>query len=337
MSHLGQPEKNHDPNYSLAPIVKHLEKLLGKKVALVANYTSVKDQEQVVAAKTGEIFMLENVRYHKEEELNNRKFAAELARMGDVYVNDAFGSSHRAHASVVGVAEFLPSTAGLLLAKEIEIIGTALESPKHPFVVVLGGAKATTKIPMIDRLMTKADYLLLGGGLANTFLKALGYAIGRSIYSPESIRISQTLIWKATRVDTRLFLPSDVVVGNFATKTKEGVVAIDAIPTQLQALDIGPQTIGEYVAIIKTAKTIIWNGPVGANEVDKFCYGTNAIYDAIVANKEAISIVGGGDTLASIAGQDHLQNITHISTGGGAMLEFIEKGTLPGIEVLLGK
>ena len=337
IAHLGQPQKDGDPDFSLKPVAEFLTRELGQAVILVPNYLHKKDQEQILSKTHGEIMLLENIRYHKEEELNNRIFSAELAHLGDIFVNDAFGACHRAHASVVGIAELLPAVAGFLLEKEITMIGDTLENPQSPFVVILGGAKATTKIPMIERLMTKADYMLLGGGVANTFLKAFGYKVGRSVYSKESLRLAQNLIWKATRVNTKLFLPSDVVVGSYASGKKEGVVAVDQIPMQLQALDIGPQTIKDFCEVIAQAKTIIWNGPVGANEAKAFAKGTEAIYHAIVANKHAVDIVGGGDTLSSIKGHDHLQNISHISTGGGAMLEYIEKGSLPGIDVLQNK
>lgn len=336
VSHLGDPE-GKDEKYTLQPVANHLASLLGRPVRLVKDYTLANVQKELVKYVEGEVIMLENVRFYRGETLNSHSFSKKLASLGDIFVNDAFGSCHRAHASVVGVADYLPAVAGLLLEREVEIIGKTLEKPQPPFIVVLGGAKATTKIPMIERLMTKADYVLLGGGVANTFLKAFGYRIGRSVYSPESVRLAQTLIWRATRVDTKLFLPTDLVVGSLTQESKIGEVLRDEIPTQLQALDIGPKTQKEYRDIIAKAKTIIWNGPMGANEIPVFIDGTQAIYDAIVANKNAVSIVGGGDTLTSIRGNNHLDNITHISTGGGAMLEFIEKGTLPGLEALNDK
>lgn len=337
MSHLGEPKEPNDPNFSLEPIVRHLSQLLNKPVELVKDYLKPEVQGQVQAKQGGEILMLENVRFYKEETVNDPAFAKVLASLGEVFVNDAFGSSHRAHASVVGPAEFLPAVAGLLMARELEMIDKVMETPEHPFVAVMGGAKATTKIPMIEKLMTKADYLLVGGGVANTFLKALGYEVGQSLYSPESLRICQTLIWKATRVNTRLFLPSDLVVGTLASKFNGGVVAFDAIPKQLQALDIGPQTQADFAKVIGEAKTLVWNGPMGASEVAGFEKGTEVVYNAMVSNPNLISVVGGGDTLVSIQGHDHLNNITHVSTGGGAMLEYIEKGSLPGVEVLKEK
>lgn len=337
MSHLGDPKKLGELEFSLDIVSQHLSKLLGKEIIFISNYLDQDGLDKINECINGEIIMLENVRYYKEEELNDLAFAKKLARLADVFVNDAFGSSHRAHASVVGVAEFLPAVAGLLLEKEIVLIGDALENPQFPFVAVLGGAKATTKIPMIEKLMKKADFMLLGGGVANTFLKAMGYEIGKSIYSPESLRIARNLIWKATKANTRIFMPSDLIVGNLGTKTMNGVVDINEIPIQFQALDIGPKTQKEYANVISGAKTIIWNGPMGANEITPFAKGTEIVFTAIANNKRAISIVGGGDTLTSIRGKKNQQNITHISTGGGAMLEFIEKGELPGIAALNNK
>lgn len=337
MSHLGEPGGKVDEKFSMGFIAKELEVLLKRPVIFVKDYLEEDGLKQIRSSSKGEIILLENLRFNPGEELNHPNLAKKLAKLGDVFVNDAFGSCHRAHASVVGITDFLPALAGMLLEKEIEIISKTMEEPESPFVVILGGAKATTKIPMIDRLMTRADYLLLGGGVANTFLKAFGYNVGRSVYSKEAVRFSQTLIWKATRVNTKLFLPTDVVLGSLASNYKGGECLVEEIPMQFQALDIGRKTREEYAQIIKEAKTIIWNGPMGANESRLFSKGTEAIYEAIVANKKALSVVGGGDTLASINGRDHLKNITHISTGGGAMLEFIEKGSLPGVEALSNK
>ncbi len=333
-SHLGRPKGRVNPELSLDIVAEYLESILGKKIYFEQDYRHISGRRRVNSLTKGEIIMLENVRFHKEEKLNSRSFASQLAQLGEVFVNDAFGAAHRAHASVVEVAEYLPSVAGLLLAKEIEVIGGAMNNPKHPFVAIIGGAKATTKIPMIEKLMTIADDLLLGGGVANTFLHAMGYLVGRSLYDPESERIAQNLIWKATRVNTNLWIPSDLVIGSFATGHRVGVVNKEDMPRQWMALDIGPTTQKDFSQVIATAKTIIWNGPMGANEIPAFNAGTEAIYNAVTKNKTAISIVGGGDTLVSIKGHDHSQNITHISTGGGAMLEYIEKGTLPGLEVL---
>ncbi len=337
MSHLGEPGGKIDDKFSMEFVAKELGTLLKRQILFVKNYLEEDGVKQIKNCNNGEVILLENLRFNKGEELNNPDLSKKIARLGEVFVNDAFGSCHRAHASVVGITDYLPALAGMLLEKEIEIISKTMERPESPFVVVLGGAKATTKIPMIDRLMTKADYLLLGGGVANTFLKAFGYNVGRSVYSKEAVRFSQTLIWKATRVNTKLFLPTDVVLGSLASNYKAGECLVEEIPMQFQALDIGEKTREEYAEIIREAKTIIWNGPMGANESRLFSKGTEAIYEAIVSNKKALSVVGGGDTLASIKGRDNLKNITHISTGGGAMLEFIEKGSLPGVEALSDK
>ena len=333
MSHLGRPH-GIDPEFSLEPVANHLSHLIRKPVRFIYEYPNKDICDHLTGLMNGEIVMIDNVRYYHGELTNLLQYAKDLSRLGDIYVNDAFGSSHRAHASVVGVAQFLPSVAGLLLEKEITMIDRVMDNPKSPLVAVIGGAKAETKIPMIERLMSKADYLLLGGGVGNTFLKAFGYHVGRSLYSKESVDLAQQLIWKATRVETNLYLPEDVVVGSFAEKMKVGVVSNQQIPRQWMSLDIGPKTCATFAEILSKAKTIIWNGPMGANEIPVFSAGTKAVYKAITTNNGALSVVGGGDTLSSIKGKNHLDSITHVSTGGGAMLEYIERGTLPGIEVL---
>ena len=336
-SHLGDPGGQFNQGLSTKPVGDYLAEKLSKKIYFSTDFIEPQEKDRIRAMEDGELIMLENVRFFKGEELNQASFANKIASLGEVFVNDAFGSCHRAHASVVGVAKDMPVVAGLLLDKEIKMIGEAMSSPKKPLVVVLGGAKATTKIPVIERLMSAADYVLLGGGVANTFLKAFGYGVGRSIYSKEVLRISQNLIWRATRTNTKLFLPSDLVVGELASGYVGGVVKKEEIPTQWQALDIGPETRKEYAKIIAQAGTIIWNGPVGACEKKEFAQGTWAVYRAIVENSGAVSVVGGGDTLASLNNRKDQDKISHISTGGGAMLEFIEKGNLPGIEIIEDK
>ncbi|NMB56578.1 phosphoglycerate kinase [Candidatus Beckwithbacteria bacterium] len=335
MSHFGRPEPGvASEEFSLRPIALYLQKQIKRNVIFAEKYHSLAEREKILDCQNGEVIMLENVRFELGEEINSRSFSAKLAQLGDIFVNDAFGSCHRAHSSVVGIAEILPSYAGYLLQTEIEMIGKAIKETQRPLVAIVGGAKAATKIPVLEKLMTMADYVLLGGGVANTFLKAFGFHIGRSMYSPESLRICQSLIWKATRADTKLFMPTDAIVGNLSSGVKIGEVVIEEMPKQFQILDIGRQTQREYARIIAEAKTVIWNGPMGVNEVKAFARGTEAVYEAIIAHKHLISIVGGGDTLSSIEGHNHLENITHISTGGGAMLEYIEKGNLPGIEIL---
>ncbi len=337
MSHLGRPDGKVDPQYSLKPVAVKLSELLGVGVDFVENYTQPEIVTKVQSLVDGQIVLLENLRYYADEETNGEGFAKTLASFGDVYVNEAFSNCHRAHASMVGIAHYGPVVAGFCLEKELDMIGNAIEAPQSPLVVIIGGAKATTKIPVLEKLFIKADYVLLGGGVANTFLKALGYGIGQSIHSPESMRLCQNLIWRATRAKTRLLLPSDVVVGRFETGKSEGVVEKEAIPMQLQALDIGPKTITDYCEIIAQAKTIIWNGPMGAIEKDAFVTGNNAILHAVARNKEAVSVVGGGETLSAIESNEDTKAISHVSTGGGAMLELIEKDTLPAIEVLENK
>jgi len=311
--------KTRDPKYSLKVVVDFL----------TADRHVFKNQ------KEKEILVLENIRFYKEEKKNEADFARKLAALGDVYVNDAFAMCHRAEASVVGIQEYLPSYAGLLLKKEIEMVSRAIKNPKKPFVAILGGAKISTKIIIIDKLMEIADYLLIGGGLANTFLAAEGYEIGKSFCEYEEIEKARRLLFMAAKKHTAIILPSDVVIGNPKNITNGGIVKkINEILSNAQILDIGSEAQAKFGSIIAKAKTIIWNGPVGYFENPEYRRGTDFIYYAIAQNQQAVSIVGGGDTLAAISKKEYLDKITHISTGGGAMLEFIEKGTLPGIEAL---
>lgn len=337
MSHLGRPEGEQVEEFSLKPVVAEFEKISNLKLLFFTGYEKEQVRDQIMGFKNGELILLENLRFYKEEELNQASFAKKLADLGEVYVNEAFSNSHRSHASMVGICDFLPSAMGFELEKEIKVITQTINDPQSPFVVIIGGAKATTKIPILEKLFIKADYVLLGGGVANTFLKAMGYEIGHSLYSPESLRISQNLIWRSTRANTRLYLPGDVVVGAFDSGRKQAVASIEKIPLQLQALDIGPKTRMEYAQIIAKAKTIIWNGPMGATEHKDFAAGNTAIYEAVIANQSAKSVVGGGETISSLEGRKDLSKITHVSTGGGAMLEFIEKDGLPGIDALTNK
>jgi phosphoglycerate kinase len=337
MSHLGRPDGKNNPKFSLKPVVAHLSKLLKKEVLFFENYEKDQVLGKINGLQNGEIVLLENLRFYKQEELNKKAFAQKLAQLGDTYINEAFSNCHRSHASMVGIAELIPSVAGFELENEIDIISKTINHPQKPFVVIIGGAKATTKIPILEKLFTRADYVLLGGGVANTFLRAMGYNIGQSIYSPESLRIAQNLVWRASRYKTHLFLPNDVVIGRFEKGKNEGVTSIDEIPLQMQALDIGPKTRKDYAQIISQARTIIWNGPMGAIEHKDFCAGNNAIFQAVTKNSKTVSVVGGGETLSSLDGKKDLGKITHISTGGGAMLEFIEKDSLPAVEALSNK
>ncbi|MCK4588569.1 phosphoglycerate kinase [Candidatus Woesebacteria bacterium] len=337
VSHLGRPKGKKQSKYSLKPVAKHLQKILDRKVNFIEDYIDGKGIEIARKAKKQSINLLENIRFYSEEEANDPKFAKKLASLAEVFVNDAFGAAHRAHASSVGVTSYLPSVAGFLLEKEVDIINKALTNPKHPFVAIVGGAKAEDKITCIGRLLEKADVLIIGGGVANTFLKAWGYDIGESLVSYEMVELAKKLFWKASRSQTQMLLPTDVVLGHLKRNVHNGVVTPDRIPKDMQALDIGPRTQAEFGAIIAKAKTIIWNGPMGVYENPKFSVGTEFVYHAIAENRSSLSIVGGGDTLAAINKKEYLKAIDHISTGGGAMLEFIEKGTLPAIDALQNK
>jgi len=327
--------KGRDPKYSLKVVVDKLQEYLPNyKIKLIDDFLTA-DKSLFLNQKENEILVLENIRFYKEEKQNDSQFAQKLASLGDVYVNDAFAMCHRTEASVVGVPEYLPSYAGLLLKKEIEVISCVIKKPKKPLVAILGGAKISTKIMLIDKLMEIANYLLIGGGLANTFLAAEGYEIGKSFYEYEEIEKARRLLFMAAKKHTAIILPSDVVIGD-PKNTKYGgmVKKIGEILSNAQILDIGSETQAKFGSIIAKAKTIIWNGPVGYFENPDFRRGTDFIYYSIAQNQQAISLVGGGDTLAAISKKEYLDKITHISTGGGAMLELIEKGTLPGIEAL---
>lgn len=337
LSHLGRPEGVENSKYSLEPVSIRLGELINKPVEFIKKIDEKFLEDGVMAKKNGNIVMLENLRFYPGEEQNDTGFARILAGLGEIYVNEAFSNCHRAHASIVGVAQYVEIIAGIGLKKEMEMVLGAIESPESPFVVIIGGAKATTKIPVLEKLFIKADYVLLGGGVANTFLKALGYEIGQSVYSPESMRLCQNLIWRAARAKTRLLLPSDLVVGHYESGLAQGEVDKEKIPLQMQALDIGPKTINDYAQSIAIARTIVWNGPMGAIEKAAFTSGNNAILKAIAANQQATSIVGGGETLEAIENNEDINKLTHVSTGGGAMLELIEKGNLPGLEVLADK
>lgn len=338
VSHLGRPDGKKETKYTLLPVAKYLQKILGEKVNFIEEYIDgPKLMDKVRQAKKGSVNMLENIRFYPEEEANEDKFSQKLASLGEVFVNDAFGVDHRAHASTVGVTNYLPAVAGFLLEKEVDMIGKALGKPKKPLVAIVGGAKAETKITLIDRLLEKADVLIVGGGVANTFLKAWGYKVGKSLVDYEMVELAKKLFWKAARSKTRMLLPTDVVIGDLKADRSDGVVAADKIPAEAQALDIGPKTQAEFGAVIARAKTIIWNGPMGVFENKKFALGTEFVYHAVAENRKSFSIVGGGDTLAAVNREDYFKTIDHVSTGGGAMLEYIEKGSLPGIEALMDK
>ncbi|MBU4016771.1 phosphoglycerate kinase [Patescibacteria group bacterium] len=334
VSHLDRPRKR-DPKLSLVVVVKRLQKYLpGVKISLVPDFLS-KNKEIFEEQKNGEILVLENIRFYPGEENNDSEFAKHLASLADVYVNDAFAVCHRAAASVVGVPKLLPSYGGLLLKKEVEMIKKVIKNPKKPLVAIIGGAKISTKINLIGHLTEIADYVLLGGGLANVFFLAQGHNIGKSICEYELVEKARQLLFAASARQTAIVLPTDVLVGDAENREKGGEIRkVSEISDGEAILDIGPETKAQFGSIIARAKTIIWNGPVGYFENPLFKQGTDFIYYSIAHNPEAISIVGGGDTIAAISNKEYLGKITHISTGGGAMLEFIENGTLPGIKAL---
>jgi phosphoglycerate kinase len=336
-SHLGRPKGKKNPKYSLAPVAGRLSELLGKDVVMAGDCIGEEVEKAVASMKPGDVMLLENVRFYAEEEANDRGFAEKLARLADIYINDAFGTAHRAHASTAGVAEFLPAGAGFLMKKEIEIMGKALEAPERPFVAILGGAKVSDKIGVIKNLLNKVDYLLIGGGMAFTFLKGLGYNIGRSLLEEDKVELAKDLLKEAEEKGVKVLLPDDVVV---APEVKEGVeyrtVPVSQIPDDMIGVDIGEVTRDKFAKVIKEAKTVVWNGPMGVFEIKDFAKGTLAVAKAM-AESGAVTIVGGGDSAAAVEQLGFADAMTHISTGGGASLEFLEGKELPGVAVLNDK
>ncbi len=336
-SHLGRPKGGPAPEFSLAPVAKHLSGLLGREVLFAADCVGPAAEAAAKALEPGQVLMLENLRFHKEEEKNDPEFARQLASLADTYVNDAFGVSHRAHASVEGITKYLPAVAGFLLEKEIDFLGRAVGRPPHPYVAIIGGAKVSDKIGVIANLLTKVDTLIIGGGMANTFLAAKGYATGKSLVEADKIDLAKSLIKDAADRKVNLLLPVDVVVADeFSDHAEAKVVAADAIPESWMALDIGPATSKAYAAALEGAKLIVWNGPMGVFELDLFAVGTEALAKAVAASG-AVSVVGGGDSVAAIEKAGLQGKISHISTGGGASLEFLEGKVLPGVAALFDK
>jgi phosphoglycerate kinase len=332
IAHLGEPEKR-TPDASLAPVAKRLEQFLpNNKVILVKDFLT--DSEQIEKQTSDEIILLENIRFYPGEQANDIAFAKQLAALGKVYVNDAFSVSHRKAASIVGLPKLLPHYGGLLLKKETTILEKIMKHPQKPFVAIIGGKKITTKIKFINKLTAVADYVLIGGGLANTFFAAEGYSVGKSLVSPEDISYAKQLIAHSKRENTKLVLPTDVLVGKSLDSSTSEVKKANKLSHEDEALDMGPETLALFGKIIDEAQTIVWNGPVGYMENQEFKRGTDFLYYSITNNTHVTSVVGGGDTLSAISKKEYLDKITHISTGGGAMLEFIENGTLPGIEAL---
>lgn len=335
MSHLGRPQDQVVESLRLKPIAKKLETLIGQKVLRLDDCIGKEVQEKVKNSAE-RIILLENLRFHKEEEANDPRFAKELASLADIYVNDAFGTAHRAHASTAGITKYLPSVAGLLLAKEINYLGQALENPQRPFVVILGGAKVSDKIGVIDNLLTKADAIIIGGGMAYTFLKAQGKGVGTSRFEADKIDIARGILEKAKKAGVKMEISSDfVVVTKF--ESSADMKTVKDIPEGWMGVDIGPETRKRFKQILSTAKTIVWNGPVGVFENDAFANGTKEIAEYIAGLKNVISIVGGGDSAAAVAKFKVEDKMTHISTGGGASLEFLEGKELPGIAALRDK
>ncbi len=332
VSHLDRPE-TRDEKYSLKNVAKRLQEYLkGKKVLLVNDFLT--DKTLIDNQKGDEVLMLENIRFYPEEKAGDDGFATKLASLAEIYVNDAFGVSHRSDASIVAVTKHLPSYGGLLLKREIQMISKVIEKPRKPFVAIIGGAKIETKIDLIGKLTELADTIIIGGGLANTFLCGQGYNIGKSYCEYEKVTKAKELLALAKKNNTEILLPADGAIANGSDENVFEIKKVDQIPDGGYMLDIGPETQAAFGAVIAKANTIVWNGPVGYIENPSFRSGTDFIYYSITINENADTLVGGGDTLAAISKKEYLDKIDHISTGGGAMLEFIEKGTLPGIEAL---
>lgn len=334
MAHLGRPKGQVKPELSLAPVAKHLGKLLGKKILFAPDCVGEAAQAAASKLKPGHILLLENLRFRKEEEKNDMEFAEKLASLADLYVNDGFGVSHRAHASVEGVTHFLPAAAGFLLEKEIQYVGQAVTNPLHPFVAIIGGAKVSDKIGVISNLLDKVDTLLIGGGMANTFLAAQGYKMGKSLVEEDKLDLAKELLAKAKKNKVNMLLPTDLVMAAaFAPDAEHVTEKVKNLNQAYMALDIGAETSKAYAEALADAKMIVWNGPMGVFEMDAFCKGTEAVAKA-VAKSRATSIVGGGDSVAAIEKLGLAKRITHISTGGGASLEYLEGKVLPGVAAL---
>lgn len=341
MSHLGRPKGQPNPKYSLKPAAVRLSELLGVEVKMASDCVGEEVKSLVNGLKDGEVCLLENLRYHAEEEKNVPEFAAQLAELGDVYVNDAFGSAHRAHASTEGVTKYITTcVSGYLMKKELDYLGNAVANPKRPFTAILGGAKISGKIDVINNLVSKVDNLIIGGGMAYTFYKAMGHEVGTSLLEAEKVDLAKEILESVPKSGVNFMLPKDVVVApEFNNDSPSEVVGIDGIPADKMGLDIGPATIEAFKKVILESKTILWNGPMGVFEMDNFAKGTNAIALALVEATEngAITIIGGGDSASAIKKAGVEDKVTHVSTGGGASLEFLEGKVLPGVAALNDK
>ena len=336
MSHLGRPEGEPNMKYTLAPVAKRLEELLGKKVNFVSSPTVVSEEVKKAAASLagGDVMLLENVRFRKEETKNGADFSKELSELGDIFVNDAFGTAHRAHSSTAGVAAYLPAVSGFLIEKEVKFLGNAVENPERPFVAIMGGSKVGDKIGVIENLLKKVDTLIIGGGMSYTFFKSQGLEIGTSILDAASVDLAAELLKKAETAGVKLLLPVDVKAAKeFSNDAESAYFDKDKIPADMMGMDIGPKTIALYAEEIAKAKTIVWNGPVGVFEMPNFAEGTIKIAEAL-AKSDAVTVIGGGDSAAAVEQFGFADKMTHISTGGGASLEFLEGKVLPGIACL---
>jgi len=337
MSHLGRPDGKVVDKLRMAPVAERLSEQLRRPVQVASDSIGPQVEEQARALQPGQVLLLENLRFHKEEEKNDATYARQLAALGDLYVNDAFGTAHRAHASTEGVTHFLPGVAGFLMEKEINFLGAALENPRRPFVAVIGGAKVSDKIAVLERLITLADTILIGGGMANTFLKAEGNEIGDSLYEEGKLDVARNLLAQARQRGIGFLLPVDVVIADrFAADANHKVVASNQVPAGWRILDIGPATLDQFRTALAGAQTIVWNGTVGVAEMPAFARGTNALIEILAERTRAgaTTIIGGGDSAAAVEQANAAEKMTHVSTGGGASLEFLEGRTLPGVAAL---
>ena len=336
-SHLGRPKGEFNPQFSLKPVAEELSKLLGKEVKMAKDVIGESATELKANLKEGEILLLENVRFHREETDNDPEFAKKLAEGCDVFVNDAFGSAHRAHASTTGVASYLPAVAGFLMEKEIDFLKNTIDNPERPFMAIIGGAKVSDKIGVIEALLDKVDKLFIGGGMSYTFFKAQGYEVGKSLCEPDKCDLALETMEKAKNKGVKMFFPLDVRVGKeYAPDTESKTVDFDKMPEDWEGMDIGEKTIELYSKELEDAKTVIWNGPVGVSEFPQFANGTNSIAK-VLAKLDATTIIGGGDSAAATVRSGVADKMTHISTGGGASLELLEGRKLPGLEALQDK
>ena len=334
MSHFGRPKGQKNPDFSMAPIAKEFEALLGKPVKLAPDVIGDEVEAEVKALKPGEVLLLENVRFYKEEEANDPEFAKKLASYGDIYCNDAFGTAHRAHASTEGVSHYLPSYAGFLIEKEVKFMAPLLENPDKPFVAIIGGSKVSSKITVLESLVKTCDTIVIGGGMAYTFLNVLGNKIGKSLFEPDYVETAKSFLDKAAEKGVKVILPVDNVCAKEFSETAEPIlVDSDNISDDLMGMDIGPKTVKLIVDALKDAKSVVWNGPMGVFEFDAFAKGTEEVAKAL-ADSNATTVVGGGDSVAAINKFHLADKISHVSTGGGASLEFLEGKVLPGIKAL---